>query len=235
MSGCLCIHGFTGAPYEVEPLAEYLRHQTNWDIRVPTLPGHGEILSLSGVRYEEWIEYAEQELQRLMKTSNDIYVIGFSMGGLIASYLAANYPIKKLVLLSAAIYYVNPAQMLADIKEMIRDGVKGNLKENELFQRYKKKMTETPIRATFQFRKLVRFVKPFLKDIKVPTLIVQGELDGIVPVKSAHYLYNVIGSSHKELLFLPNSKHHICHGDDFAVLAERVEKFLRKQKIENLV
>lgn len=226
MIGCLCIHGFTGAPYEVEPLANHLQKVTNWDVRVPTLPGHGETLSLGDVRFENWIDCAEKELKSLMETCSEIYVIGFSMGGLIAAYLAAKYPVQKLVLLSAAAYYVNPSQMLADIKEMIRDGIKGNLKENELFNRYKKKMMETPIRATFQFRKLVHFVKPYLKEIQTPTLIVQGELDGIVPVKSAQYLYEVIGSSQKELCFLPKSKHHVCHGDDFEILVQRVENFL---------
>jgi len=226
MVGCLCIHGFTGAPYEVEPLANHLQKVTNWDIRVPTLPGHGETLSLEGIRFEEWIDCAEKELKSLIQDCNEVYVIGFSMGGLIAAYLSAKYPVKKLVLLSAAAYYVNPSQMLADIKEMIRDGIKGNLKENELFNRYKKKMMETPISATFQFRKLVRFAKPYLKEIQTPTLIVQGEMDGIVPVKSAHFLYNVIETPQKELCFLPMSKHHVCHGDDFEVLVQRVERFL---------
>ncbi|NQD52654.1 carboxylesterase, partial [Bacillus altitudinis] len=44
MIGCLCIHGFTGAPYEVEPLAEYLKQTTDWTVQSVTLPGHGEEL-----------------------------------------------------------------------------------------------------------------------------------------------------------------------------------------------
>lgn len=227
MIGCLCIHGFTGGPYEVKPLAERLKQKTDWDIRVPTLPGHGESLSLLGVRFEEWIEEAEKELIDLLGACEEVYVIGFSMGGLIAAYLSSKYNVSKLVLLSAAAYYMNPKQMLVDIKQMIQDGLKGSLAENELFLRYKKKIAETPLRATIQFQKLVRFVKPSLRQVRIPTLIVQGELDGIVPVKSAHYLYQVIPSKNKELLFLPLSKHHVCHGEDFALLAERVEAFLK--------
>ncbi|KPD00014.1 hypothetical protein LR69_01687 [Geobacillus sp. BCO2] len=40
MIGCLCIHGFTGSPEEVAPLADYLRERTDWVIETPTLPGH---------------------------------------------------------------------------------------------------------------------------------------------------------------------------------------------------
>ncbi|WP_243292524.1 alpha/beta fold hydrolase [Bacillus sp. FJAT-47783] len=230
MIGCLCVHGFTGGPYEVEPLAEHLKRTTNWDIRVPTLPGHGETLSLTGVRFEAWIEHVEKELVDLLNHTDRVYMIGFSMGGLIAAYLSTKYSVSKLVLLSAAAYYMNPGQMFADIKKMIRDGVQGSLTENELFNRYKKKIKETPFSATVQFRKLVRFVKPALKQVQAPTLIVQGERDGIVPVKSAHYLYEVIPTTEKELCFLPMSKHHVCYGEDFPVLVNRVESFLQSKK-----
>jgi carboxylesterase len=226
MKGCLFIHGFTGAPYEVEPLASYIREQTGWIVKIPTLPGHGVTLSLKGHTYNEWVSHAEQELLSLKEEVDEVYVIGFSMGGIIASYLAANYEVQKLVLLSAAAYYVNPKQLAIDIKEMIKDLFSGNIKDNELFNRYKKKILETPITATFEFQKLVKKVKPHIQDLHLPVLIIQGECDGIVPVKSAHYLYDKIPSKQKELYFLPCSKHHVCHGEDFEDLKHYVEKFL---------
>ena len=51
MIGCLCIHGFTGAPAEIEPLVHFLNRHTDWKLVVPTLPGHGETLELKGVQY----------------------------------------------------------------------------------------------------------------------------------------------------------------------------------------
>lgn len=226
MIGCLFIHGFTGAPYEVDPLANDIKERTGWLVRVPTLPGHGVPLSLKGHTYNEWVECAEQELLALMKEVDEVYVIGFSMGGVIASYLAANYEVKKLVLLSAAVYYVNPKQLLLDCKEMIRDLWHGNLNQNEIYTRYKRKFLETPLRATFEFQKLVKKVKPYLNELTLPVLIIQGECDGIVPVKSAHYLYKTIPSKEKMLRLLPCSNHHVCHGDDYEDLKEYVESFL---------
>lgn len=232
MIGCLFIHGFTGAPYEVEPLANYIKEKTDWLVKVPTLPGHGVTLSLKGHTYNEWVTYAEQELIALMKEVDEVYVIGFSMGGVIASYLAANYQVKKLVLLSAAVYYVNPKQLVLDCKEMIKDLLNGNINENELFNRYKKKMVETPLRSTIEFQKLVKKVKPYLKKLTLPVLIIQGECDGIVPVKSAHYLYKTIPSEEKKLMLLPFSKHHVCHGEDYEDLKEYVEKFLHESNTD---
>jgi carboxylesterase len=230
MNGCLLIHGFTGGPYEVEPLAHYLKHHTEWRIEVPTLPGHGESLDLKGKKADEWVEHAEEELQVLLEECEEVYVIGFSMGGLIASYLAAKYPVRKLVLLSAAAYYVNPKQLLADIKEMVHDVFRGELSNNELFMRYKKKIKDTPISATYQFRKVVLMAKPLLKDINIPVFIAQGKKDGIVPPKSADFLYEEIAYEEKERYFSEEGKHLICHGDDSDEMFDKVKKFLIKDK-----
>lgn len=229
MIGCLCIHGFTGAPYEVEPLVEYLKERTDWRFSVPTLPGHGETQSLKGIRYQEWIHYAEEELKNLLETCDKVYIIGFSMGGMIASFLAAHYPVDKLVLLSAAAYYVNPKQLTSDVLTAVKDSIRGNLRENELFLRYKRKITETPLAATLQFRRLVSFIKPKLPLVQVPTFIVQGECDGIVPPKSAEYLYQTIGANQKKLIFIKDSKHHICHCEEKEALFSEVLDFLMEQ------
>ncbi|MET1014648.1 MAG: carboxylesterase, partial [Paenisporosarcina sp.] len=45
-TGVLCIHGFTGGPYEVQPFVDFLERRTDWVVRTPTLPGHGPTLSL---------------------------------------------------------------------------------------------------------------------------------------------------------------------------------------------
>jgi esterase/lipase len=227
MIGCLCIHGFTGAPYEVEPLVHYLQERTDWVFRVPTLPGHGDTLSLKGIHYEEWLEYAELELKKLIETCDEIYVIGFSMGGLIAGFLAAKYPVDKLILLSAAAYYMNPKQLFSDVKGIAADMLKGNLVKNELFQRYKRKIKETPFAATWQFRRLVSYIKPLISQIKVPTLIAQGECDGIVPLKSAEYLYRTIPAKQKKLTLIKESKHHICHCEEKEALFSQVYDFLK--------
>jgi carboxylesterase len=226
MIGCLCIHGFTGSPYEVEPLAEYLNKHTDWVFSVPTLPGHGDILSLKGIHYQQWIGHAEEELKKLIHTCEKVYVIGFSMGGMIASLLAAMYPVDKLVLLSAAAFYLNPKQMASEIKSMVIDTFKGNLHNNELFLRYKRKIKGTPITATLQFRRLVSYIKPLLPQIETPTLIAQGECDGIVPPKSAEYLYRTINAKTKRLTYIKDSNHHICHCEEKDALFSQVFDFL---------
>lgn len=229
MIGCLCIHGFTGSPEELAPLAAYLQEKTDWQVVVPTLPGHGNGATLEGISHKDWVAYAEKELKKLLSACDEVYVIGFSMGGLIASILAAAYPVSKLVLLSAAAFYVNPRQLYRDIKEMISDSLKGNLQGNEMFQRYKRKIIHTPFSATFEFRKIVMLVRPLLKKIKIPTFIVQGEGDGIVPPKSAAFLYSRIGSDIKKIHMEPGAKHLICHCENKEQIFQAIYTFLQDE------
>lgn len=229
MIGCLCLHGFTGEPWEVEPVANYFLHEKKWLVYTPTLPGHGPDGNLKDVTYKEWVLMAEIAVKELLKRCEKVYVIGFSMGGMLACYIASKYPIDKLVLLSAAAYYVNPYQLLQELKDVVRLGMQGKLAEDKHYLHYREKIINTPISAVYQFMVAVKKIRPYVKKVNVPTLILQGELDGIVPPKSAFYLFETIGSRQKELTFLPEAKHIICHGFDKDLLIEKIELFLCRE------
>ncbi|MFD1019313.1 alpha/beta hydrolase [Thalassobacillus hwangdonensis] len=230
MIGCLCIHGYTGSPYEVKPLVDYLDARTNWEFVVPTLPGHGEDLDLKGHYYQEWIATAELALLQMMKEKSydKIYIIGFSMGGMIAAYLTAKYKIDRLVLLSAAGKYISIPQMYKDILGLMVEAVKGSVRSNELYLRYSYKMKRTHFSSTLEFIKCVNFTRDYLAYVTCPVLIMQGELDGMVPLKSAFYLEQEIPSEKKELVFLKQSKHLVCHGEDQDELFDTVLSFLTR-------
>lgn len=149
--GVLMLHGFSGGPYEIMPLANFIKENTDWIIETPTFTGHGDmdILSLKGYKAEHWLMDAEIAYRNLAKKVDKIFVIGFSMGGIIALYLAKRYPVSKLILLSAAVKYIAPAQLLKDLRAMAEDAINGRLKDNELFKRYENKIK--------MYQRVVRF------------------------------------------------------------------------------
>ncbi|MEC5424689.1 alpha/beta fold hydrolase [Virgibacillus sp. C22-A2] len=233
MIGCLVIHGYTGGPYEVDPLANFLKENTNWHIEVPTLPGHGRQLNLKDVSHKKWITAAESSLKQLKNKYDEIYLIGFSMGGMIAAYLAAKYKVDKLVLLAPSGKYLSFKQLSIDAAGMLADGVNGNLKKNKLYIHYKKKVGSVPFTANLEFLKLVKFTRRYLKKIDSPVLIAQGQQDGMVPFKTAYYLNKEISSKRKEVVFFERSRHLICLGDDRDTLNTMVYNFLMKPKEQN--
>lgn len=227
--GVLCLHGFSGGAYEVEPFTAYLRANTNWLIEAPTLSGHGEELNMKGFTAQHWLMDAELAFRALSKKVEEIIVVGFSMGGIIALYLAKRYKVKKLVLLSAAAKYVSPKQLVKDFKMLATEAYHRNLSNNELYLRYRHKFNNVPLSATIEFMKLVQKVAPYYQDIKVPVYIIQGKLDGIVPYHTAKFLFDELASMNKKLYFSDNGKHHICYCEDCFDWFTKVLAFLKEQ------
>ncbi|MFB4168118.1 alpha/beta hydrolase [Virgibacillus sp. JSM 102003] len=230
MIGCLIIHGYTGGPYEVAPLVEYLKEHTSWQIEVPTLPGHGRKLALENISHKKWINAAESSFKRLSEKVDEIYIIGFSMGGMIAAYLAAKYKIDKLVLLAPAGKYLSFKQISKDIRDVAVDGFNGKLRQNKLYLHYKRKLGAVPFKANIEFLKVLRFTRRYLKKIESPVLIAQGQQDGMVPYKTVYYLDKEITSKEKEVVFFERSRHLICLGNDKDALNIMIHQFLLKEK-----
>jgi len=229
-TGVLCIHGFTGGPFEVQPFADYIKEHTDWIVEVPTLPGHGEKLNLKKMTAEHWMMEAELAMRKLKKRVDRVIVVGFSMGGLIAMYLSLRYKIERLVLLSAAVKYISAAQMLKEVKEAAADAINGRLAQNPLFHLYEYKLTHTPIGSAIEFLRVVKMVEPYYKTIKIPVCIVQGKEDGIVPAAAADFIYENIGSLDKQIIHSDSGKHLICYSDDCEDWFSEALYFMKQQK-----
>lgn len=112
---CLIIHGFGGGVHEVKLLSEYLIG-LGYEVVCPVLKGHSA--SKKDMRestYNDWIDSAEKELLRLKETGDEILLIGFSMGGLIAFNLAHKHNIKGIVTINTPIFYWNVYQVFLNL------------------------------------------------------------------------------------------------------------------------
>jgi len=227
-TGVLFIHGFTGGPLEVRPLVNFLKMKTDWQLAIPTLPGHGIRLNLEKGSADSWLMEAELALKKLQKEVDRVIVVGFSMGGLIAMYLALRYKIDKLVLLSAAAKYLSPRILLKEMRIMLVKPFLTKYPPNTFYHLYEYKFAHTPLRAIFEFLRIVSIVEPYYGLIKTPVCIVQGEKDGIVPFTTAEHLLKKLGSEKKEFIKSPVGKHHICYSDDCDNWFNEVLRFMRE-------
>ncbi len=227
-TGVLFIHGFTGGPFEVRPLVNFLKMKTDWQLSIPTLPGHGITLNLRKVSADSWLMEAELALKKLQKKVDRVIVVGFSMGGLIAMYLALRYKIDKLVLLSAAAKYISPRILLKEMRVMLANPLRTKYPPNSFYHLYEYKLTHTPLRSAFEFLRIVKIVEPYYGLIHTPVRIVQGKNDGIVPFSSAEHLLKKLGSEKKEFIKSPFGKHHICYSDDCDNWFNEVLRFMRE-------
>ena len=85
----LLIHGFAGGSYDYNSLNNDLELYNSFDVFTFTLPGH-ERMIIDKVTRKDWIKKAEDELEKIINAGySEVYIIGHSMGGVIASYLAS--------------------------------------------------------------------------------------------------------------------------------------------------
>jgi len=106
----LLLHGFGDTPQSVAYLAGYLNVR-GWRVRAPLLPGHGRTLrAFDRATADEWLECAAFELARLRERHDDVVLVGQSMGGALATILAARQPSPSSVVLLAP-YLGMPAHL----------------------------------------------------------------------------------------------------------------------------
>ena len=95
--GIYLIHGFSSSTYEMKQLAEFFS-QHNFHVIAKNLPGHGTTVNhCNKIKFQDWLEFSKQELAILASQSKKVYIVGCSMGGLIALYLASLFPINGVM------------------------------------------------------------------------------------------------------------------------------------------
>jgi carboxylesterase len=66
-----------------------------------------------------------------------------------------------------------------------------------------------PVGCVYELLDVIEAVKRQLPEVKVPLLVMQGERDHTVQIKSARYIYERAGTERKSLIWLKDSGHLI--------------------------
>jgi esterase/lipase len=221
----LIIHGFAGGVYDSEPLQYHLTPNFELDVYTFTLPGHDRNLA-TNISYKDWIRSAEEHVEILIKKGyKSIYVIGHSMGGVLATHISSKYKeIKKLVLVAPAFKYLDDDEKLYDkIDTLVKNGpnIVKTYKAKELLSR----ILKVSIPMVIEFTKLVELSKNEPLGIKIPTLIIQGMSDIIVPFTSSQFVYDSIKSK-RWIIYLKDVNHDVFNSTKKDIINNEIEKFL---------
>lgn len=221
MTGILIIHGFAGTRHEVKPLYDSLAEK-GYIVSMPCLSGHElSLKKLAISKRHEWIKSAEEAYLELSEKCDNIIVIGFSMGGLIAVQLYKKHKFSNLITINTPIYYWDIKRI---VKNMFSD-----------FKTYSKKYftvsTNKPIRSLLQFQRLLSETKPFFKDIDCNCLVIQTQDDDTVHAKSAEYIYKHISGD--KSIFKPSlGGHFVFISDNKTEVIEKIEIFIKNESCQ---
>ncbi|MBM7582793.1 carboxylesterase [Caldicoprobacter guelmensis] len=220
--GCLLIHGLGGRPAEVAPLAKYMQARgiTTFSAQ---LKGHtGNKSDLQGVSYREWIESGERAFEQLSRFCQDIFIVGFSMGGLIAANLPHSHNIKGVITVNTPIYPVNFSSMVKNLVDDLKAGKFDYLRSCILSS------IKIPFSALIEFLKLLNNTKFKFKDLCYPLFVAQAMEDDVVLPKSALYIYHNTNSPNKIIKFYQRANHFICHSPIAGELFNDIQTFIEQ-------
>ena len=235
-AAALCIHGFTGTPFEVRPLADALAPDGVSSVGV-LLPGHGtDPAELARTGWHEWQDAALAAWDALPAGTPRI-VVGCSMGALLALRLSVlRGDVAAAVLLAPALSFFadGEAASLASLAGLWRlkpfaakEQAGGDIAD-EAARAANPTYPVIPLRSLGHVKLLQRQVREALPRVRAPLCVFHGAQDHTIPPSAAAEIAAGVGSPHVEHHLLRDSRHVIGLDVDRERVAALTRSFLAR-------
>jgi carboxylesterase len=228
--GVVLVHGYTGSPSSMRPWAEYLNQQ-GYTVRVPLLPGHGtKPEDLSEIKWKQWPEKVESELDELRKNCKKIFICGFSMGGGTTLHLATKHSdkITGIILVNPMIHLpfigTKLAYVLSSLKKY-RSSAGDDIKRPGVTQGGYEVMSTKGI---YQILQMLKITRAHLHRVNVPMQLFHSVDDHTLPVSNTEIVMKRVGSPTKERIELINSFHVATLDYDAEIIFEKSLIFIER-------
>ncbi len=230
----LAIHGFGGTPRDVDLLVD-IAAQMGLGATAPLLLGHGtHVKDLISTRYEDWVNAARVEFERL-RAQGEVIVAGLSLGAVIAARLASESRPAGLVLLANA-FWLNspyPARYLAIAERLhlpshwwvpkLAPDIDDPVRRQEHLG-YDAQL----ISAAIEVYRAGRDNRIRIGAITCPTLVIHGQLDKVCPVGNAQRVVDALGTKDARCVILPNSGHILTRDRERELVSRECKAFLAR-------
>jgi carboxylesterase len=226
--GIVLVHGYTGSPSSMRPWAEYL-NKKGYTVRVPLLPGHGrKPEDLHEVKWQEWPDKVESELDELEKSCVKIFICGFSMGGGTTLHVAGrnSRALSGIILVNPMIHIPFVGTKLAYLYSRIqkfRDSSGDDIKCPGVTQGGYEAMSTKGIHQILQ---MLKHTRANLQRVSVPMLLFHSVKDHTLPVSNTEIVMKGVGSKIKERIELTNSFHVATLDYDAEIIFEKSSIFI---------
>ncbi|HEX5961587.1 MAG TPA: alpha/beta fold hydrolase [Rhodanobacteraceae bacterium] len=253
-AGVLLIHDLTGTPADMRSVGKGL-NRAGFSVYGMQLAGHcGSEADLLGTGWRDWARSVASAAERLRHEVDHLFVAGASMGSVLALNLAIERPqwvsglglygstfiqdgwsVPRLTRLSCLLPLACglglfrrrrfPARFPFGIKdERVRMRIAGALSNGH---GHGVGLQGEPWPSLAEFRKLVWHVRPRLRDVRSPALIMHAADDDIASVRNVRMLERRV-TGPTETVLLNNSYHRITlDGERDKVIARSVDFFSR--------
>jgi carboxylesterase len=229
-TGVLLCHGFTGSPHSLRPWADYLA-AAGLSVSLPRLPGHGTTWQeMARTRWEDWYAEAERALGELRERTEEVFVMGLSMGGCLALRLAQLHQavIRGLVLVNPSVAADTWLFSLAGVLKLVIPSVRGigsDIRKPEVSE---VGYDRVPVRAAATLPGLWRTTSDHLGEVTQPVLVFRSATDHVVGPASLRVLREKLPPGVLEVRDCANSYHVATLDYDAPLIFAESLKFVRR-------
>jgi carboxylesterase len=214
---CLLIHGFTGTPKEMRWMGEYL-HQQGFTCLGVRLAGHAtDPEEMIRSHWTDWTVSVEDAYSFLRGVTDNIFLIGLSMGGILSLLMSTRLDARGVIAMSTP-YKLPDDPRLRKIDWIARivpympksDEEPGaSWFDKEAFREHIS-YPMNPVRSIGQLNQLLGGMRAALPKINVPVLLIHSKDDRYVPPESMELIFaDLTGTSDKTKLYITGSGHVI--------------------------
>jgi carboxylesterase len=181
-TGVLLCHGFTGSPQSIRPWAEFLAN-AGLTVSLPRLPGHGTTWQeMARTRWEDWYAEVDRAFDELRAGTDEIFVMGLSMGGCLALRLAELHgeAVSGLVLVNPSVTAETKLFMLAPVLKLVVPSLKGIASDIKKEGATELGYDRVPVKAAATLPGLWQVTTRHLKEVSQPVLVYRSTNDHVV-------------------------------------------------------
>ena len=233
-TGCLLLHGFSSMPDEMRWLGDYLDAE-GYTVLGQRLAGHAtHPHDLVRTRWTDWLVSVEDGLAILGAVTERVFLIGLSLGGMVALTAAAHYPVAGVVGLSTPYYRVKPGRLRAARivslfkplmpKKVVSADPPLHDRREEDYPAY----PSLPTRSLIELDGLLAAMEIALPQVACPAYLIQSRDDAFVPANSMLEIYDRLGSKDKESLWLEGFEHALVRDPERQVVFDAVGAFVQR-------
>ena len=244
-AACLLLHGFVGSRIDFAGLGDRLS-EAGFYVRMVRLPGHGTTpQDFAGKRPEDFIQAVRDEYGALRSRFDVVHVVGFSMGGALATLLASEQDVDRLVLVAPFYrityfwYYVLPPSiwnaLFSPVIRYVPKGerfIKVNRRESLPHMFSYKSVPTRGVKTLVDLGKRARRPE-VLREVTCPVLVLHTRGDDAASLGAAEKAFGLLGSRDKTMhIYTERSNHHLLWDYDGEDAAQRIVDFLLELSVD---